>query len=863
MTLPRATMRLQFHAGFTFDDAVRLAPYLRALGISHLYASPILTARAGSRHGYDIVDPRAINPELGGEEGLRRLVRVLRRHGLGLILDIVPNHMAVGGGDNPWWLDVLEHGRTSAYARFFDIDWQGDPDLKGKLLAPFLGKPYGAALAAGEIRLGRNPLNSRPATLYYHHVFPLRSGDAAIVARDGEARFDPATPNGRARLHALLERQHYRLAWWRTAPDMINWRRFFDITELAGLCVEDEPVFDAVHATLLRLYREGLVDGFRIDHVDGLTDPAGYCRKLWATLATLDAARPADAPPGPAYLVVEKILAVGETLPRDWQVDGTTGYDFMDQVSALLHDAEGQQPLDPLWQEISGRSADFEAEETCARREILARSFPAQHEAATAALHALLARDPATRDWSRPAVARVLAEILVQLRVYRSYAGQPSAPLDAAIRHARGYCRPAERPLLDLLAGFLRDGAGGDTLEARARARFRQLSAPIAAKSVEDTAFYRYGRLLSRTDVGFDPRRFALGVDDFHQAMLDRFATLPQAMLATATHDHKRGEDVRARLAVLSEMPARWAEVLSAALTASAPWRQATPDGPAPSDGDRAILMQMIVGAWPLDLDPDDLAGGAAFAERLAQWQVKALREAKLRTSWDMPDEAYEAAAAAFLARLFADRNTAGVRALLAGFVREIAAPGALNGLAQTLLKLTVPGVPDIYEGGEFWDFSLVDPDNRRPVDWAARQHAFATSRSIAACLDSWRDGRVKQALIREILSFRADAHGCFAKGSYLPVTVAGPAAGHIVAFLREGAALVVVPHLTAGLISEADTLRIAPERWRDTRLLLPEASATVRFTDVLTGRSRTPHDGMLELSEILDRLPFALLKTA
>ena len=406
---PRATMRLQFHAAFTFDDAAAIVPYVAAMNVSHVYASPILMARKGSRHGYDGIDPTRINPELGGEEGFRRLVAALRRAGLGLIVDIVPNHMAVGGGDNPWWLDVLRHGQASRYARFFDIDWDGRRAARSWRRSS--GKPYGEALAAGEITLERDA-DGHYAARYFHHVFPI----------------DPATEGDieKLPLHELLERQHYRLAWWRTANDEINWRRFFDITELAALRVEDEAVFEATHATLFRLYGEGLFDGVRVDHVDGLTDPGDYCRRLRARLEAMR----------PTYLVVEKILGAGEALPADWGCDGTTGYDFMDEVSAALHDPAGAAPLGMLWSSLSGRPADFAVEEDAARREILARSFSAQLAAAAAAFHRLALRDLATRDLSRAAIRRCLVELLVHFRVYRTYArpGEQSRCRPAASR---------------------------------------------------------------------------------------------------------------------------------------------------------------------------------------------------------------------------------------------------------------------------------------------------------------------------------------------------------------------------------------------------------------------------------------------
>ena len=385
---PRATMRLQFHKGFTFADAAGLVPYFSALGISHLYASPIMTARPGSLHGYDVIDPTRVNPELGGEVEFRRLVAELRRHAMGIVIDIVPNHMATGAG-NPWWMDVLAGGRTSRYAKYFDIDWKPvDLHLRGKVLLPVLGRQYGEALAAGEIKLEAE--NGKAFVRYFDRTFPLADVAAHAVAQANPDAFDPATQQGRERLHEILEDQYYRLAWWRLANDEINWRRFFDINDLVALRIEVDEVFDAVHATVFRLYAQGLIDGVRVDHIDGLAQPGPYCRKLRARLDSLEPERPADAPKGPAYFVVEKILSRDEALRPQWETDGTTGYDFMDEVDALQHDAAGEEPLTRAWQRISGRSGNFDDEEELARRQILDRSFSAQRESSVLALYAIL-----------------------------------------------------------------------------------------------------------------------------------------------------------------------------------------------------------------------------------------------------------------------------------------------------------------------------------------------------------------------------------------------------------------------------------------------------------------------------------------
>ncbi|MBV9117744.1 MAG: malto-oligosyltrehalose synthase, partial [Acetobacteraceae bacterium] len=669
----------------TFADASRLAPYMARLGVSHLYSSPILTARAGSMHGYDVVDPTSVNPELGGEAGFRRLVAALRAEGLGVVVDIVPNHMEVGG-ENPWWPDVLRLGRASPHGDVFDMDWHPDnPLLDGKVLVPVLGKPYGEALADGEIRLARDA--SGAAARYFDNAFPIRPEDEAEIAALGFDAYDPGDAEGRARLHRLLERQHYRLAFWRTAPDEINWRRFFDINELAGVRVEEERVFEATHATLFRLYAEGLIDGMRVDHVDGLSDPRGYCRRLRARLAGLERERPADAPPGPAYLIVEKILGAGESLAEDWQVNGTSGYDFMDAVSAVQHDPRAAPALSAFWAALSGRSPGFEPEEVAARREILDGSFAAQLDSAVGALHRLALLDPATRDVSRPALRRALIEVLAHFPAYRSYAGagpRPSgdeAVFARALRGATSGRGPVRPEVVRLIVSWL---AAPDTPARRVAAtRFQQLSAPIAAKAVEDTAFYRYGRLLSRNDVGFDAARMGSEPAEFHRQMLERRARFPDSMLATATHDHKRGEDVRARLAVLSECPEAWEEAVRGWVARNRRHR-ASPDAPSP--GDEATLYQMVVGAWPTTLGAENRAGRRAFAERLAGWQEKALHEAKLRTSWTSPDPDYERAARGFLDALMDDD---GFAAEAAGFADRIGPAGAVNGLAQAVLKLT------------------------------------------------------------------------------------------------------------------------------------------------------------------------------
>ncbi|MGA3400457.1 MAG: malto-oligosyltrehalose synthase [Acetobacteraceae bacterium] len=859
-------MRLQLHAGFTFADAARLVPYLADLGISHLYASPILTARAGSMHGYDVVDPTQVNPELGGEAGLRDLVATLRAAALGLIVDIVPNHMAVGGSDNAWWLDVLRHGPASRYAAYFDIDWSpADPALRNKLLAPFLGQPYGEALQTGDLQLDRDAAGA-PIVRYYDDTYPIAPRDHAEIAVLGPAAYDPATGDGRARLHRLLERQNYRLAWWGTAGDEINWRRFFDINGLAGLRIEREEVFEATHATLFRLYAEGLIDGMRVDHVDGLTDPPGYCRRLRARLEALAAERPAGAPTARPYIVVEKILGAGEAMPTDWGVDGTSGYDFMDLVNAVQHDQEAERPLAFFWSAVSGRPADFATEEALARRQILERGFDAQLEATATTLHRLARLDPLTRDTTQPAIRRALLSLLARFPVYRTYdTGTSRSPGDqAAFAHALAAAKAnapiSLYPVLDRIDRWLggEDASKpGAALRQAATRRFQQLSAPVAAKAVEDTAFYRYARLLSRNDVGFDAARLGAEPAEFHAANAARGAQFPDALLATATHDHKRGEDLRARLAVLSEIPDAWQAAVQGWMETNAAHRRGTVGL---SPGDEAQLYQMIVGAWPMTLSADDSDGCKEFVGRLAGWQQKAIREAKLQGDWTGPDEAYEAAARDFLFSLLAPGSAFAAEA--AQFARRIAPAGAVNGLAQTLLKLTVPGVPDFFQGTEFWDFSLVDPDNRRPVDFAARIEALRADASPAVLATSWSDGRVKQAVIARTLALRRAAPALFARGDYRPLDATGPLARHVLAFMRvrgDAASLTVVPRLPHHLLADRNAITIPPTAWQDTALLCPTEYVGRRLFDTLGDAAGMPLAARLPVGGLLRDCPVSL----
>ncbi|WP_438301747.1 malto-oligosyltrehalose synthase [Pseudomonas sp. NMS19W] len=910
----RATVRLQFHKGFTLDEAVPLVAYFARLGISHVYASPLLAARAGSMHGYDVVDPTRVNPELGGEPALRRLVAALREHGMGLILDIVSNHMAVGGGDNPWWLDLLEWGRLSPYGEFFDIQWHSpDPLMEGQLLLPFLGSDYGIALQDGTLPLVFNAGAGTFHVEHYEHHFPICPGDYGELLKADEpanealksladrfsslsyqtdarsqaiplkeelqqlasdphilqtiqrnlTHYDSKTAEGFQRLHQLLERQSYRLASWRTAADDINWRRFFDINELGGLRVERPAVFEATHGKIFQLIEEGLIDGLRIDHIDGLADPRGYCRKLRRRLDFL-------APGRHLPIYVEKILGEGETLRTDWAVDGSTGYEFMNQLSLLQHDSAGEHVLGDLWQRRTERPAAFIEEARLARQQILNGSLASDCESVAQALLQVARDDLMTRDLTLGSIRRVLQALIVHFPVYRTYitamgrSAQDEVFFQQAMEGARQTLNESDWPVLESVSAWL----GGQPWRRKPRGRsrkilrhacvrFQQLTSPAAAKAVEDTALYRSAVLLSRNDVGYNTEQFSAPVSDFHAANQQRLATFPDNLLATATHDHKRGEDTRARLAVLSERSHWYAEQVELWRALARPLRH---DDQVPSSADELILYQALLGSWPLELHNDDQAGFADYARRIWQWQQKALREAKLQSSWSAPNEAYENAAQSFTEQLLLAPEGELLRGALAKSVNSIAAAGALNSLAQTLLHMTVPGVPDLYQGNEYWDFSLVDPDNRRPVNYDLREQSVKPA-PVAQLLSNWRDGRIKQALIKQVLNLRAEHTELFRQGSYQALEVLGSQAHNVLAFAREHEgqrAIVIVPIRCATLLENGAVPQVDALGWGDTRVELPFAASDENLKGLFSSTAVTKNRE-LEVSAALGDFPVNL----
>jgi (1->4)-alpha-D-glucan 1-alpha-D-glucosylmutase len=923
---PTATYRLQFHDGFGFADARAILPYLDALGISHVYASPLLAARPGSAHGYDIVDHGRISDALGGLEGLRALSAALRARGMGLLLDIVPNHMGVGGADNALWLDVLEWGRASPYATWFDIDWEPvDPRLNGRVLAPFLGAPYGDALAAGDLALRLDPREGSLSVWYHEHRFPVAARDygailpepptgdavldvavsawrhlaraprsqhraraaaarralaealqgpaAASIVAARLARYDAAADGGAA-LHALLERQAYRLCWWRAASDEINYRRFFDISGLAGFRVEVPGAFEAAHGLLLDLWAEGLVDGVRIDHVDGLADPRAYCRKLRRRMEARAAERPADLSREP-WILVEKILARHERLPAEWQTDGTTGYEVMDRIGALLHDAAAEPALDAAWAEAAPGASDFHAVERAARAQILSDDLAADLAGAALLVHRVLQRDLGTRDFTLTAVRRVLRAIVIEFPTYRTYASLSGGReadayvLDWAFSRAARRLRATQHDLLarvrPILSGeALRRAKPGverhDALQAIRR--FQQLTGPVAAKSVEDTAFYRYLRLISRNEVGSDPSQLSVTRTAFHRFMRGRRRT-PLALSGGATHDHKRGEDIRARLAVLTEDAAGWATTTERWRRMNASLRTMLENTIAPDAADELHIYQTLLGAWPMDLDADDAPRVAPFLARVEGWLVKALREGKRHSDWALPNAAYEEACLGFLRAVMDPARAQRFDREVAAKAAAIAAPGAAKGLLQTALKCVAPGIPDTYQGTEFWDLSLVDPDNRRPVDFAARAAALERSASPA----EWRNGTVKLSWTAALLGLRRSRPALFRDGTWLPLGCRGPLRERVFGVARlagEDAVLLVGLLHPTGLLEDGSLAPARGAALAATTLILPAAITERRGWRIL--RPGCPaEDGAPDprLARLLDGAPVAVAATA
>ncbi len=842
--IPIATYRLQLTVNFDFDAAAAIVPYLKALGISHVYASPFTKARKGSTHGYDVVNHTLINPELGGDEGFERLSKALKAHDLGLILDFVPNHVGVHYDDNPWWLDVLEWGEASPHAVSFDIDWEQLPyRARGGVLLPILGSSYGKALESGEIELRYDAGEGSFSAWYFEHRLPIAperygeilttivkeaaaedspagkrildlasryhglrhpnrkeapdfkaelkdiAGSREIIERGLSAyRAGPDRPAQTLVLHHLLERQHYKLGHWRLASSDINYRRFFDVNSLAGLRVEDAATFNVAHRLVRRLIEEGKLQGLRLDHIDGLSDPAQYFQRL-SRLIRQAGGKAARS----FYVVVEKILGEHETLRPFAGVEGTTGYETLNTITRVLANQSGLDALDETWRQISNLPPALTPVLKAAKQRVLETLLTSEFTVLARLLGRIAVGHYSTRDFSADSLRQALELYVLNFPIYRTYLTAAGASdgdralISDTIETARAEWYAADEGIFD----FLRDALTmdlarpGSALHSAPRVRrfalkVQQFTGPLMAKSLEDTTFYRVHRMLALNEVGGEPSASALSPDVFHQMMKTRSHDWPHAMTTTATHDTKRSEDVRARLIALSELSGEWTAMVARWKVLNAPHIVTDGNLRAPSATFEYMLYQTLIGLWPSSPDP-------SLTERLKAYAVKAAREGKQETSWLNPHEGYETSVCSFIDRILDRSVSAEFLDSLDHFARRVVLLGALNSLSQITLKATMPGVPDFYQGTEFWDLSMVDPDNRRPVDFAERASVLRQVerpdwQTLAA---GWPNGHVKLAWTRHLLRLRNEMADVFANGDYEPLEVGGPHRDHVIAFAR------------------------------------------------------------------------------
>lgn len=970
---PLSTYRLQFNAGFRFEQATHLVGYLHALGVSHIYSSPILKAREGSLHGYDITDHNELNPEIGSHEDLEALVHELKNYGMGQVLDFVPNHMGVGPGPNPWWWDVLANGRASEFAEFFDIDWNPlKSELHNKVLLPVLGNQYGAELESGRLRLvydadgfyieyydKKLPIDPRTVPLIYEPVarelrnpalrnvlsglrsLPSHSATDGESVRQRRRSISPLTEelrrlinespevrqlteqaieqlNGRPgeahsfdALHRLLEGQVYRLAHWRVSGDEINYRRFFDVNDLIGLRMENPRVFAATHQLLRKLLAEDAIQGLRIDHCDGLLNPRQYLVRLQMLYAASQCAGPVPRPPlaengietdvqqvfgqhdwmnrhAPLYTIVEKILEPGEDLPDEWPVDGTSGYDFTTLVNGIFIDRRNERAFTNLYHRFIGSSPDLDTLIYNSKKLIMHASLASEVNVLAHMLDEISLTDRYARDFTRKALRDVIRETIACFPVYRTYIDERGqiterdrTPIHEAILRAKRR-NPDKAPasfdfLRDIL--LLQHGDSQEAQEFHRRKlyftlKFQQLTGPVMAKGLEDTACYAYSRFVSINEVGGSPRQFGISLEQFHQGNLKRAERWPFSMLATSTHDTKRSEDVRARLNVLSEMPKLWTSQVFKWRKTNRSRKRILPDGRnVPDLNEEYFLYQTLAGSWPFDLSTEDLR--RQYLDRIKQYMSKAVHEAKINLSWINDDPAYVEALQQFIEKILSPGTRSRPNSFLdqfKAFLPPILFFGAINSLAQRLLMITAPGNPDIYQGMELWEFRLVDPDNRHPVDYEIRRRILsqldrAQERGdlpglCAELLENYVDGRIKMWTTMQALRFRRDRGELFRAGRYLPLQGSGAKRDHVVSFAREHekrVAIIAVPRLS--YVLSRGTLRPPlGELWEDTEIPVP--STTPEFVEnVFTGQKiRVTAHRTLRCGEIFSHFPVALL---
>ena len=961
--IPVATYRLQLNHAFRFADVQALVPYFQQLGISDLYVSPFLKARRGSLHGYDVTDHTSINPEIGTDEELAAVLEELRHRGLGLVIDVVPNHMAIDDESNRWWWDVLENGPSSPFAKFFDIDWAPPKeDLTNKVLLPILGDQYGKVLENGEICLRyeagaffiayyerRFPVAPRSSVAVLEpacervrvklgaedpHVIELESIITSLKLLPQRSDTDPERVRIRQRekevakrrlaaltqlsaavreaieqivtlmngqrgdprsfdaLEALLAHQAYRLSYWRVATDEINYRRFFDINHLAAIRVEEPEVFAAVHEIIFELLRTGCIAGLRIDHPDGLFDPVQYYADLQAACArVLPAAAVLNSAPDsgqyPCYTVVEKILVRDERLRTDWAVHGTTGYEFLNQVNGIFVDPSAERHFHEVYSYLLGHPFQFGDIAYQSKKLILDGTMSSELHVLARRLDRISEQHRWSRDFTLFSLQEALAEVIACFPVYRTYIRATSNTVGdedrhyilTALRTAKRRNPAVSETIFDFIGSvlLLQDPEGLSAAEQADRRdfvmRFQQITGPVMAKGIEDTAFYRAYPLVSLNEVGGNPERFGLSIDTFHRQNAERLANWPHAMLATSTHDTKRSEDVRARINVLSEMPHEWERALQRWQALNRDKKVALDGVDVPDTNEEYLLYQTLIGAWPLQRM--DGTEHQYFVERIEQYMEKALKEAKLHTSWVNPNEDYDRGVKHFVRGILRPDADNRFLADFRHFHERVAQAGMWNSLAQTLLKITLPGVPDFYQGTELWDFSLVDPDNRRPVDFRKRLVLLEELRRreskgrvalVRELMAGREDGRIKLYVMSQALAFRRTHRPLFERGSYLPLAVSSAQQEHVIAFARrvdDQWALVAVPRLLLRLSASAKP-PTGRRVWKE-NYVQPPGGAPTDWRNIFTGEElsvskRGMGERGLFLHELFRRLPVALL---
>jgi (1->4)-alpha-D-glucan 1-alpha-D-glucosylmutase len=940
--IPTCTYRLQFNRWFTFSQACEIVPYLHALGVSDVYASPYFQASPDSLHGYDITDHNKLNAAIGSREDYDALVAELHAHSMGQVLDIVPNHVGIAEPLNEWWTDVLENGPSSRYAPYFDIDWQPlKSDLRDKVLLPILSDQYGRVLERGELQVrfeegtfyllyGERRLPIAPGTYRYVLEIALqnlsehkeeefyaelqsiltaleylpkrtetdpkriaeRIREKEIIKRRLERRCteapqvqqairkalvqingEPGDPRSFDALDALLNAQSYRLAFWRVAAEEINYRRFFDVNDLAAIRVELPKVFDAIHRLVLDLVSRGAVTGLRIDHPDGLYLPSEYFEKLQQRCAkALGITLPKDG--RAVYMLAEKILTASETLRKDWRVHGTTGYDFANQAAQFLVDSSAEPAITKIFHRFIGHSLPFGHLLYAKKLQVMKLSLANDVDVLGNMLDRLSEQNRWYRDFTLEALSRAVRETIACFPVYRTYlaSGQPVIEEDRQIVERAIAAAKRRNPAMEeSIFNFLRDmlllrfppnlGAPARAEHTRFVLKFQQTTGPVMAKGLEDTVFYIYNRLSALNEVGGEPQQFALSVEAFHERNVDRQRNWPATLLATSTHDTKRSEDVRARIAAISEVPELWRRSLQRWRVANRRWKRTINDLEAPDANEEYLLYQTLLGTWPMrpDGEPEPSAT-PDYVERIQTYTAKALHEAKINTSWIQPNEEWDAAMHDFVAKILdpSPRNK-----FLPAFIpvaKEVARLGAINSLTQTLLKLTSPGVPDIYQGNEIWDYSLVDPDNRRPVDYKRRREileSLATA-NPQDLVRTWADGRIKMFLTQRVLQFRREHLELFQRGEYLLLRASGVLADCCVSFARQLEdewIAVIAPRLSSRV-----GFPPVGEAWKDTAIEFPVTLSLEGAHDLFTCRPVRSQDRLLNVAAAFRTLPFAVI---